>query len=90
MLENNIVLRFVMAKHPRVFSFFYFFLRYHFFSLYQDTHVPLRFAWNYIKDKGESQNFVWNNSISTKYIKEERNYNLNPYLKLADGVSFCF
>ena len=91
MLENNIVINCVMAKTPRgclFFSFLFFFFRYHFFSLYRETPVPLHFHSNYNLDKKKYKYFMWNNSILTKFIKEERTLILNPYIKLVDGVSF--
>lgn len=79
---------FSMAKSPWALVLFFFFFRYHFFMLYQERERALHFHWNFHKDKGDSQNFVWNNSISTKLEKVERTLILNPYINLADGVSF--
>ena len=84
----NIMTTISMAKHPRVFSFFYFFLRYHFFLLYQETPVPLHFVWKILMCRVSSIIRTWNNSIPTKDKKEERTLILNPYINLSRGVSF--
>lgn len=87
MLENNIVLRFIMASFPWETSFFYFI---YFFLLKGEREEPVHFHWNYNLDKKNTLRFMWNNSISTKFKKEERTYNFHPYINLAEGVSFCF
>lgn len=82
----------IMAKHPRVFSFFLFFPSFFslsfFFFIYRETRREVHFIWNYIIDKRNTLRFMWNNSISTKFKKVERTLILNPYIKLLGGLSF--
>ena len=73
----------VMAKHPRVFSFFFFFFRYHFFSLKGETQRPVHFIWNYILDRETYYYFLWKIEYRLSKIKEETNYNLHPYINLS-------
>ena len=86
-MENNMI-TISMAKTPWGFLFFIFFSLSFFFFVYQETRHPLHFIWNFHKCIVKKSIRTWNNIISTKLKKVERNYNLNPYIKLSQGVSF--
>ena len=93
MLENTIttftMTQFVASSHGNFISFFSFFFVNTFFSLKQERERALGFHWNYNLDNKNTLRFHSNNSISTKNKKEEKTYNLNPYIKLAEGASSC-
>ena len=78
----------IVARYPRVSSFFYFFFVYSFFLLKGERERPVYFHWNYNLDKSNTLRFHSNNSISTKFKKEETTYNLHPYINLSRGASF--
>ena len=79
----NIMTNNSMAIHPWVNPFFFFFFRYHFFSSYQETPRPVHFMWNSILDREIFYYFLWKIEYWLSKIKEERTYNLNPYLNLS-------
>ena len=89
MLENNIMTHVVMAIPPwgNTFSFIVsFFSLSFFYTFLQEGERPLRSKWNSILDKKNTLRFMWNNSMSAKLQKEERTYNLHPYLNLSRMV----
>jgi len=88
MLENNIMTTIIMAIPPwgNTFSFFVsFFSLSFFYTLLQEGERPLDSTWNFQQSIVNNNIRTWNNSISTKLQKEERTYNLNPYINLADA-----